>query len=400
MTRQEDRTKYHWVKANAQPSRGHLADVTNSPTSKTARKRKKKTSHKRNPKRARSDHSSDSDSEPDKSPPPADSDDETKIKNAGQHIVLTTGLWVHGMHGIFDVEIDDAYDEGKRFENTANKIQGQIRDIEGLLPAAYRSEEKRNLGNAWVARTFIGGLRAQLGNTSTRVRKAAGAAIFNCSADDLLLPHDRTENYRDAIGWRVEKGNGLYSALDVPILHMGWNKKYDIQTCFLNPALMRLYVAVIRGPSAVTAMLKQSKKKNKEAPDAQLPEPTISIPNGDNMERKHSIHHTKPGAIAGAAVLAIWALSGDTSLRSRGDSTGINYEDRFDMYLEILLSGLRTKSKSILNVFREWDRIVFPDAEYSLGGGESDGPSDGGNQRALDALRDEAEADGSGGDEE
>jgi hypothetical protein len=31
-----------------------------------------------------------------------------------------------------------------------------------------------------------------------------------------------------------------------------------------------------------------------------------------------------------------------------------------------LTTGLRKKKKSILNVFREWDRVVFPDSDESL----------------------------------
>lgn len=57
---------------------------------------------------------------------------------------------------------------------------------------------------------------------------------------------------------------------------------------------------------------------------------------------------------------AIWALSADGELRSTGDRTAIDYVARFDEYLEILTAGLRENSESIENVFREWDRILFP----------------------------------------
>ncbi|KAJ7823349.1 hypothetical protein B0H14DRAFT_2826880, partial [Mycena olivaceomarginata] len=102
--------------------------------------------------------------------------------------------------------------------------------------------------------------------------------------------------------------------------------------------------------------------------------------------------HTEPGAIAGSAVLAIWALSADTSLRDRGDRTSIDYGARFDQYLEILLVGLREKSESILNIFKEWDRVVFPNSESGYAGTIQSGPGDGGNQHALEALRAEKQA--------
>jgi hypothetical protein len=49
-----------------------------------------------------------------------------------------------------------------------------------------------------------------------------------------------------------------------------------------------------------------------------------------------------------------------------GTNTGINYGKDFEEYLEILMTGLRKKKKSILNVFREWDRVIFPTSDSSL----------------------------------
>ncbi|KAJ7098926.1 hypothetical protein C8R44DRAFT_888766 [Mycena epipterygia] len=54
-------------------------------------------------------------------------------------------------------------------------------------------------------------------------------------------------------------------------------------------------------------------------------------------------------AIAAASILAIWGKSSDRCLHPRGDSTNINYEAHFDEYLDILTTGLRKKSPSILH---------------------------------------------------
>ncbi|KAJ7897612.1 hypothetical protein B0H14DRAFT_2557612 [Mycena olivaceomarginata] len=217
-------------------------------------------------------------------------------------------------------------------------------------------------------RQFMRGVTLQRGNNSTRLRRTAGASIFDCSAADLLLPDVRRDKFREQlIGWQVGEGtSGAYSSLDVPILHNGWAGEYDIKTCFLYRTLMRLYVAIIRGPTSATAMLQQHRAGSDVA---------ISVQSSDNMERH-------------------WALSADTCLRSRGDHTNIDYDTLFDQYLEILTLGLCEKSRSILNVFKEWDRIIFPNSEFSLGGGNAhNSPGDGGNQRALDAMRAEKEAD-------
>ncbi|KAJ7132507.1 hypothetical protein C8R44DRAFT_529853, partial [Mycena epipterygia] len=250
-----------------------------------------------------------------------------------RNFVLNYGLWVKGNSRLFDEAKDDKYDEKKRFDTRAMKIQGQLRDLE----------------------KFMVGVTSQRSNTSNRLRHVAGAAIFDCSATDLLDPNDRLEIFREQIGWYAEEGrSGAYSSLDVPILHADWSGEYDIKTCFLNPVLMRLYAGLIRGPSVVTAMLKHQKSGRDGA--------LVVLPKSDTMEHIFGLDHTEPGAIAGSAVLAVWTLSGDTALRDRGDKTNIDYDARFDEYLEILLVGLQDGSQSILKVFREWDRFLFPNS--------------------------------------
>jgi hypothetical protein len=39
---------------------------------------------------------------------------------------------------------------------------------------------------------------------------------------------------------------------------------------------------------------------------------------------------------------------------------GINYQDDYDHYLQLLIDRLDKHKKSILNVFREWDQTFFP----------------------------------------
>ena len=61
-----------------------------------------------------------------------------------------------------------------------------------------------------------------------------------------------------------------------------------------------------------------------------------------------------------------WALSSDDLFQSVGHNTGINYARDFDEYLAFLLSGLRRKKKSTLNIIRQWDSVVFPNSESSV----------------------------------
>ncbi|KAJ7485738.1 hypothetical protein FB451DRAFT_1392463 [Mycena latifolia] len=362
-----------------------LVDKTNSPAdedhenSRRASKKSKQRPTKRRhieieePMRSSDDGSApasdDSEAEDDKD------EREQKVATLGRCFVLQKGLWLKD--GTLDAKLDKGYDVKKRFDGA--QVQGQLRDVLDILPDRYKGKVMRE---KWFQRAFSQGMSSQRSNTSTRIRRVAGHAIYDCSAADLLDPSARRQ-FREEIGWyEFEDGDGgEYASLDVPILHKDGSKVYDIHTCFLNPVLMRLFVAIIRGTNAAISMLRNDS------------DGCSDIPKTDNMEHIHRIDHTEPGAIAAACVLAIWGKSTDVCLRARGDHTNIDYEHLFDEYLDILTTGLRKKSPSILHVFAEWDRIVFPHAETSHVDAEKQGSgrkSDG-YQRAMEAMRAEAD---------
>ncbi|KAK7041250.1 hypothetical protein R3P38DRAFT_3453557 [Favolaschia claudopus] len=281
-------------------------------------------------------------------------------------------------------EIDETYDAKKRFDSKQGIVQGQLRDLFDILPNHLDGKTRQK---GWFRRAFLDGMSSQLSNTSTRVRRGAGDSIFKCSSADLLSPASRRQ-FREKIGWHElgdgesgegdARARGEYASLDVPILHQGGSKEYDIHTCFLNPVLMRLFAAIVCGPNAAAAM--------REAEDNGTDIASIAVPVTDNMERIHQISCTEPGAIAAASVLAIWGKSTDIKLQARGDHTNIDYEGRFNEYLEILTTGLHKKSPSILHVFAEWDRQLRG-AGRNHGRKKSDGFS-----RAMEALAAEEES--------
>jgi len=82
---------------------------------------------------------------------------------------------------------------------------------------------------------FINGLNAQRYNTTTRIRHQC-ASILGVSENDLLKADVRRDKFREQIGWVNE--TGLYSSVDVPILHKDWNGQYSLSSIFLNPKLM------------------------------------------------------------------------------------------------------------------------------------------------------------------
>ena len=64
-----------------------------------------------------------------------------------------------------------------------------------------------------------------------------------------------------------------------------------------------------------------------------------------------------------------------------GTNTGINYGKDFEEYLKILMKGIWKKKKSVLNIFREWDWVIFPNSDSSLVSGV------GQDQNAISGLK-------------
>ncbi|KAJ7137150.1 hypothetical protein C8R44DRAFT_729060 [Mycena epipterygia] len=122
------------------------------------------------------------------------------------------------------------------------------------------------------------------------------------------------------------------------------------------------------------------------------------------MQRILAIDHTEPALLRVLQFwyvlgTVIWALSADGDLREKGDRTGINYNALYDQYLEILTTGLRDRSRSIVNVFSEWDRVIFPTSQSEHGRQSSSSLKRGGNEKAMKALRAEKQAEAEGDDD-
>ncbi|KAF8994668.1 hypothetical protein BDQ17DRAFT_1251509, partial [Cyathus striatus] len=310
---------------------------------------------------------------------PSDSDEQdirTQVVNAGRKYVILCGLWLRLGAGTFQVVYNPETTDYERFENAQNKIQGQIREIREILGPGLAADMSSDM---CIANAFVKGMKSQCSNTSSRLRRQC-AALFDIESESDLLDADlRREKFKERIGW-VDSGHGRgsYSSVDVEILHKDYKGVFDYDTIFRNPILMWVFVAIIHGPTTAKEM------KNK-IPAAQKT---------DTMARKHSIRHTTPGAIAGAAVLARWTLSGDTFLQSKGTTTGIDYAKDFDEYLEILMKGVRMKKKGILDIFAEWDHVIFPNSESSFANQNHESSSSG-LRKALEML----EADNTAEDE-
>ncbi|EGO31126.1 hypothetical protein SERLADRAFT_405025 [Serpula lacrymans var. lacrymans S7.9] len=301
-----------------------------------------------------------------------DTHHEQVIKGLGHQFEITHALWLHEPTKTFQTTIDDEYDKLDRFGSTAAKVQGQLRDILDIVPATYHGD----LPNHWLGRSFRDGMQEQRSNTATRLR-SRGATIFNCTEEDLRISRKRCAKFSEDIG-RVENANGtsMYHPWNVSVLHRDYKGRFDIQTVFLNPILQKptkqTMSCIIRGPASVIAMNEGESSR--------------AARNNETMDLKWGLNHTTPGMVAASAVLARWALSPDECLKEKGNESGIRWHDDFDNYLEYLLSGLQKQKKSVLNIFREWDQVLFPNTSHGLAGQLSNTDRDQLMQSVMAAL--------------
>jgi hypothetical protein len=91
---------------------------------------------------------------------------------------------------------------------------------------------------------------------------------------------------------------------------------------------------------------------------------------------------------------ARWALSGDVSLQEVGSSTGIQYFKDYKEYLTLLEIGLRTRKKTILNIFKEWDAKIFPETDSSLAGAEPSKDDTANLKMLMESLEEDTDEDG------
>jgi len=73
-----------------------------------------------------------------------DSDDDTTkddlVIQAGHQFVMLYSPWLRLGEGIFKIEYVPESDEGQRFENADNKVQGQLQEIRKVLGAQLSAE--------------------------------------------------------------------------------------------------------------------------------------------------------------------------------------------------------------------------------------------------------------------
>lgn len=78
-------------------------------------------------------------------------------------------------------------------------------------------------------------------------------------------------------------------------------------------------------------------------------------------------------------------------MTDQGAQTGIRWRDDFEDYLKYLFNGLRLRKASVLKIFREWDKVLFPSSSTGFGGRQARNDRDSRMKTMMDALEDDIE---------
>ena len=75
--------------------------------------------------------------DPDLDEPRIEEAETEEVKRLGRRFVILHGPWLKRKEHIFEVEVDEDYDEKDRFTDNDTMAQGQLREVRGLLPQKY-----------------------------------------------------------------------------------------------------------------------------------------------------------------------------------------------------------------------------------------------------------------------
>ncbi|KAJ7278288.1 hypothetical protein C8J57DRAFT_1576720 [Mycena rebaudengoi] len=245
--------------------------------------------------------------------------------------------------------LDDDYDPELRFNSDDDIRQGQLRELLDILPndlETFRSRE-------WFASAFMDGMDSQRSNTVTRLRKQALTQLLRDSINPskLATSESRLLHFRHLIGYSEEEKD--YLLWDIPFLHANESPTLDFHELFRHPLLLKVFAALIRGPSGADGVMEGESK----------------MPKANTMQKMLKIAYTTPGAIASSAIWVLWLFSGDETFAPVGDITAIDYQLRHDEYLDKILEGLRLKKRWAKELFVYWDSRLFPSMNGSRFGG-------------------------------
>ncbi|KAF8592560.1 hypothetical protein K439DRAFT_1610340 [Ramaria rubella] len=272
-------------------------------------------------------------------------------------------LWLRNPKCTFKLAVDPRYDPAECFATSELKLQGQLADLQELVPAKFYEDFSGDV--LWNNVHPINACNAPMGALIFIMRQER--QFFKCLNEDISDSFQHRKKIKELIGWTANaNGSGRYKAL-APILYKDYQGWHNKSTIFLNLILFQMYSTC----------------------------PKASTFNSSTLEEVWGVDAITLGAIAAAAIFARFALSADIQLQPTGASTHIPYQENFEHYLKYLTDGLLKKKASVIVIFRSWNQEFYPHTTPKTNNtGEADDKS---VQEALADLEADDEVEGSTG---
>ncbi|KIJ33929.1 hypothetical protein M422DRAFT_264070 [Sphaerobolus stellatus SS14] len=226
-------------------------------------------------------------------------------------------LWLRHSEQLVGLAFDVNYDPSKCFNTLAGKLQGHLQELQQEIPSQFHNEFKNiyvlERGSYCCHYKFKEQMQTQHSTGISRIRRTAGASVFDCKLSELSNPEARTK-FKEDIG-------------------------------FVEEADSTIYAALVRGPTAVNRKASTSVKSTLE----------------DTWGLKST--GITPGTITTHAIFVRYTLSVDVQLQPVGSLTNIHYQDDFEYYLKYLHKGLEKNDRHIIAIFQTWNDFFYPNAE-------------------------------------
>ncbi|KAJ7051723.1 hypothetical protein C8F01DRAFT_1262517 [Mycena amicta] len=276
----------------------------------------------------------------------------TLVTTAGRRFALVCGIFFVDINKVGTTPLDDSFDPATEYDNKANKVQGQIRDVLDVLP----EEAKSKRTEPWIWHAFIDGVEAQRTLMRNRVRKQS-LCYFTDDRSQFETADSRFKAFSELIGYcpATDERDAHYSPFKAEVLYDQFDGTVNLDHLFRGPDLLKVYAACLRGADGPDHLFDGDHDADKERPQART------------NEKIYRIKHTTPGAIATCAVLTIFLYSADPNLVEEGHVTNIVYRKRYITYVSKIRLALLKNHAWARDLLRYWDGILFPNSDESFG---------------------------------
>ncbi|KAF7312861.1 hypothetical protein MKEN_00970400 [Mycena kentingensis (nom. inval.)] len=253
--------------------------------------------------------------------------------HAGRRFAYLSSFFFYDESVIWTLDLSPSFDPVTEFENSANRNQGQLREIQLYFPA--QGWELR--GESALHASFSHGVD---GNRTLARNRMRGESLKHFTDDPSVFDSSdsRFDAFAEYLGYHpsTPTRRARYSVLKAEYLYDEFDGTINLAHLFRGHVLLKIGACLIRGPDGAQGLFDGA---------------SVS-PQASTIERRYGITHTTPGFIANCAILALFLFSADPQFVEKGHVTKINYRKRHIEFSNRIRTAM-AKQKG-------WVRDLFP----------------------------------------